>query len=266
MKRLYFIASTCLVMACATPQKVTAPVAPSSLVPNGKLWSSLFQQKAAEYKALCIQAYNIAQFRLDEAIQQPSPRPKAIISDIDETILDNSPYAVHQALGGKDYDFNTWLEWTGKSNADTLAGALTFFKYAASKNIAIFYISNRDEKERAGTLQNLRRFNFPFADDNHLLLRENTSGKEVRRQRVAANYDIVLLIGDNLSDFSDLFDKKTTAERAGNVQRLFAEFGNRFIVLPNANYGGWEDAIYGNRYDLDFLQKDSAIKANLKSF
>jgi predicted secreted acid phosphatase len=37
-------------------------------------------------------------------------------------------------------------------------------------------------------------------------------------------------------------------------------------VLPNANYGGWEEAVYGNTYNLTPAQKDSAIKSNLKSY
>ncbi len=255
-----------MLMACTATRKSSQPVANSHLVADGKLWSSLFQQKAAEYQALCLQAFNIARLRVDEALAGKSAKPRAIITDIDETFLDNSPYAVHQALQGKEYDTTSWYDWTAKGIADTLTGGLSFFRYAASRNIEIFYITNRDEREREGTLQNLRHFGFPFADNDHLILRQGSSSKETRRQKVAATHDIILLLGDNLSDFSVLFDKRTTAERAAGVQQVAAEFGKKFIVLPNANYGGWEDAVYGNRYDLLPLQKDSAIKANLKGY
>jgi 5'-nucleotidase (lipoprotein e(P4) family) len=266
MKRLYFIACLSLLIACAGSKQVFTSPSPASLVADGKLWSSLFQQKAAEYKALCIQAYNIARFRLDDALRQPSEKPKAIVSDIDETFLDNSPYAVHQALQGKDYDGTSWKEWTSKGIADTLPGALSFFNYAASRNVEIYYITNRKEAERQGTLQNLQLYHFPFADDQHLLLRKDAPGKEPRRQQVAAAHEIVLLLGDNLADFSPLFDtRKTTEERAATVQQLAVEFGKKFIVLPNANYGGWEDAIYGNTM-FTTPQKDSAVKSNLKGY
>jgi 5'-nucleotidase (lipoprotein e(P4) family) len=261
MKSLLIIISTSFLMACAGTKKA------SNLVPHGKLWSSLFQQKAAEYKALCLQAYNIAQFRLDEALKSPSAKPKAVITDIDETFLDNSPYAVHRALQGKDYDALSWQEWTDKGIADTLTGALNFFNYAASKNVEVFYITNRKEVERKGTLQNLQYYHFPFADEKHLVLRKDGSSKEQRRQDVAAGYDIVLLLGDNLADFSSLFDSpKTTGQRTAAVQQLAAEFGKKFIVLPNANYGGWEEAVYGNNFNLKPAQKDSAIKSNLKGY
>ena len=267
MKRLYVIACTLLLMACAGTKKATIPCIQSNLVPDGKLWSSLFQQKAAEYKALCIQAYNIATLRLEEAVRQSSAKPKAVITDIDETFLDNSPYAVNRALRGLDYDPISWQEWTAKGIADTLNGALSFFNYAAAKNVEVFYITNRKEKERQGTLQNLQYYHFPFADEQHLILRKDSSSKEPRRQQVAATYDIILLLGDNLADFSPLFDnRKTTEQRAANVQQLAAEFGKKFIVLPNANYGGWEEAVYGGNVNLNLVQKDSAIKNNLKGY
>jgi 5'-nucleotidase (lipoprotein e(P4) family) len=253
-------------MACAGSKQISTSSSTRSLSADGKLWSSLFHQKAAEYKALCIQAYNIALLRLDEALKQPSSKPRAIITDIDETFLDNSPYAVHQALQGKDYDPASWNEWSAKGTADTLTGALSFFNYAAAHNTEIFYITNRKEAERPGTLQNLQRYHFPFADEQHMILRKDVSSKEPRRLQVAATHEIVLLIGDNLADFSSLFDtRKTTKDRAAAVQELAAEFGKKFIVLPNANYGGWEEAIYGSTF-LNTPQKDSAIKSNLKGY
>lgn len=261
-----FIAFIILLAACKGTQKTSGQLSSSHLVADGKLWSSLFQQRAAEYQALCLQAFNIARLRTDQALQQPSAKPKAIITDIDETFLDNSPYAVHQALAGKDYEAASWYEWTAKGISDTLTGGLAFFSYAASKGIEIFYVTNREEPDRAGTLANLQRFRFPFADNQHLVLRKDVSTKEPRRQEIAHNYEIILLLGDNLADFSPLFDKKTEAERAQNVQSLATEFGKKFIVLPNANYGGWEDAIYLNKRDWSPAQKDSLIKAALKGY
>src|SRR5690606_29440798 len=153
---------------------------------GGKVWSSAFQQQAAEYKALCYQAFNIARLRLDEAIaKNTTGRPLAIVTDIDETILDNSPYAVKQSLLGKDFSQSTWEEWTSMGKADTMPGALSFFRYAASKNVVTFFITNRYDREAAGTLDNLKRFGFPFADEAHLLLRTGSSGKEERRRMAA---------------------------------------------------------------------------------
>ena len=267
MKRLYFCLCLVVLVACYEPTKL-ATTAPSSgsIAVDGKLWSSLFHQKSAEYKALCIQAYNIARLRLDNALAEGSAKPLAVITDIDETFLDNSPYAVSRALQGLDYDTTTWFDWTSKAIADSIPGSLGFFNYAASKNVEVFYVTNRKEKERAVTLQNLQRYGYPFADDRHLMPRQTSSSKEQRRQNIAATYNIVLLIGDNLADFSSVFDgRNSTEQRAGSVQQLAGEFGKKFIILPNINYGGWEDAVYGYR-PLEPAKKDSAIKSNLKSF
>ena len=139
-------------------------------------------------------------------------------------------------------------------------------KYAASKNIEIFYITNRDEKERAATLKNLQHFNLPNADEAHLLTRQTTSSKEVRRQQVMKNYEVLLLMGDNLADFSSLFDKKTEEERKINTDISAGEFGKKFIVFPNVNYGDWESSLYKYNYKLTQGQKDSVLKSVLKGY
>lgn len=254
--------------ACSTTKQATNKTvqASSSSVIGGKLFSLIFQQKAAEYKALCFQAYNLAHLRLDQYLQMPGNKPKAIITDIDETVLDNSKYGVHQALAGKDYDQNEWFNWSNRVEADTVPGAPTFFKYAASKGVTVFYITNRDEKERHNTILNLQKFGLPNADSLHLYPRQTTSGKESRRQQVMSDYDVIMLLGDNLADFSVLFDRKTMDERAQNVTQNSALFGDRFIVLPNPNYGDWESALYNYNYNLTPSQKDSIIRTVLKSY
>jgi 5'-nucleotidase (lipoprotein e(P4) family) len=258
-----------LLFACTAPKKSTTSqeIQPANIASDGKLFASLYQQRAAEYHALCLQAYNIARLRLDNLLitSSSAEKPKAIVTDIDETVLDNSPNEVHQDIRGKSFDPIEWKEWTSKAQADTVPGAFTFLKYAASKGIEIFYISNRDENDRTGTLQNLQRFSFPNADNAHLLLRQNTSGKEPRRQQVLAGHDIILLLGDNLSDFSALFDKKSYEERLRAAQQQAGEFGNRFIVLPNPVYGDWESALYQYK-PLTAAQKDSAIRQWLKTY
>ena len=237
----------------------------NSMVVNGKLFTALYQQKAAEYKALCFQAYNIAAIRVDQ-YQSKTSMPKAVITDIDETILDNSPNAVHQALLGNGYDPQAWYEWSLKSNADTVPGAPAFLKYAASKGIEVFYITNRLEQERQSTLANLRKYNFPNADEAHLFLKSTTSSKETRRQQISSTHEIIMLVGDNLGDFSSLFDKKSPADRNTNTELSINDFGNRFIVLPNPGYGDWEGALLNYNYKFTSAQKDSVYKSVLKSY
>lgn len=255
------------IIACSSSKhSTTVSSSSSSVVVDGKLWASLYQQRAGEYKALCLQAFNMAKLRIDELSKQIPIRARAIVTDIDETFLDNSPYAVHQSLQNKDYEAATWMEWTAKGQADTLSGALDFFRYASSKGFTIYYITNREEAERKGTLQNLQNFGFPQADNDHLIMRQTVSSKETRRQQVAAKYDIVMLLGDNLADFSAVFDKRTTEDRNAQVQAMRDEFGKKFIVLPNPGYGGWEDAIYQNKREWTAAQKDSLVRSAVKNY
>lgn len=233
---------------------------------NGKVYSALWQQNAAEFRALCYQAYNVATEIVKEKSSMQHLRPIAIVTDIDETFLDNSPYAVTQALKGKEFDQQSWLDWTSKGEAVAFPGSVEFFNYAASRNVAVFYISNRNENDWPGTIKNLKNLGFPFADDDHVLLMKDTSNKEERRKQVLDQYEIFLLLGDNLSDFSEIFYHKSQAERNRLTDEHAAEFGKRFIVLPNSGYGDWESFMPGYNSKLSPAQRDSVILKNVKGY
>lgn len=233
---------------------------------NGKVYSALWQQNAAEFKALCYQAYNIATEIVKEKSSMQHLRPIAIVTDIDETFLDNSPYAVTQALKGKEFDQQSWHDWTSKGEAVAFPGSVEFFNYAASRNVVVFYISNRNENDRPGTIKNLKNLGFPYADDDHVLLMKDTSNKEERRKQVLEQYEIFLLLGDNLSDFSEIFYHKSQADRNRLTDEHAVEFGKRFIVLPNSGYGEWESFIPGYNSKLSPAQKDSVILKNVKGY
>jgi 5'-nucleotidase (lipoprotein e(P4) family) len=122
------------------------------------------------------------------------------------------------------------------------------------------------EAERESTLKNLQQFNCPDAVTDHLLMKKETSGKESRRQIVAQSYEIVLLLGDNLSDFTAVFDRKISNERNQAAKDNASLFGDRFIVLPNAIYGDWEPALYNYDRALPEAKKDSIIKQQLRTY
>ena len=263
---IFILISFSGMVACRVQKISSGTNHAQSMVIQGPLWGAMWQQKAAEYKALCYQAYNIASLRLDAILLQPHTKPLAIVTDIDETILDNSPYAVHQAFRNLGYSDETWMQWTARTECDTIPGSLSFLKYASSKGVQVFYITNRLEAERSPTLKDLQRWNFPDATNDHLFLKQTTSGKEQRRSIVAQNHEIVLLLGDNLSDFSPIFDKQPFEKRNMAVTNNAVYFGARFIVLPNATYGDWEGALYNFDYNLTPEQKDSIIKLQLRTY
>jgi len=231
--------------------------------------SVLWQQNAAEYKALTYQSYFLARLQLDKVLTKMTSQNTnlAVVTDIDETVLDNSPFNGKLIELDKPFSKDLWLEWGNLSTADTIPGALEFFNYAVDRGVEIFYISNRYMEQQAATIKNLRKFGFPFADKAHVLLKDKTSAKESRRQKVTKKYQIVLLLGDNLSDFSSIFDKQGTKRRNALVDSLRYAFGSRFIVFPNPMYGDWESkGIYEGRYDWKPGQPDSIRFSKIQTY
>ena len=245
-----------LLITTACEQKL---VSDKTQVNNDKLLiATLYHQKSAERDALCLQAYNVAKRNLDIILKQnPDPSKLAIVLDLDETVLDNSPYEAKSILDNLSYPVG-WDEWMHDASATALPGAVEFLKYTKSVGVNIFYITNRKEKYREATLANLQKLDIAPAAEANLLLRTDESSKEPRRQTVLENYEIIMLFGDNLADFSKVFDgEKTTAERATLVEDLKNDFGKRFIVFPNTMYGDWLNAVI----DYDFkLSPEGKIK------
>lgn len=101
--------------------------------------------------------------------------------------------------------------------------------------------------------------------DETVVVRADVASKEPRRQKISEHYRIVLLCGDNLADFSNVFEGKTTDERAAAVDAARLKFGTQFIVLPNAMYGDWENAVYGYNSRLSEEEKAARRKAALKT-
>lgn len=255
-----------LSISCKVQRNVSSNPASPSLVTQGPLWGAVWQQKASEYKALCFQAYNTAKWQLDILLKESHDKPLAVVTDIDETVLDNSPYQVNSSLKNEEYSDSSWMVWTKRVECDTVPGGLSFFQYAKSKGVSVFYITNRLEAEREQTLKELQRWNFPDATNDHLILKTAGSGKGPRRDIVSAKYNIIMLFGDNLSDFSSVFDKKPQNERDSQTRDNAAMFGSKFIVLPNAMYGDWEGALYNYQHALPVHKKDSIIISGAKKY
>ncbi len=228
--------------------------------------ATLYLQTAAEARALRYQAFNLATLRLKQALAKKHFTKKpAVILDIDETILDNSPYEAYLIKTGKSFP-QGWKAWVNSAQAAALSGAKSFLTFADQKGVDIFYVSNRRIKFLQSTMQNLRKAHFPQVSKDHILLRTDTSSKEARRQTIAKTHHIVLLLGDNLNDFARVFEKKSITQRFAVTDSLQTHFGADFIVLPNPMYGDWEGAIYRYHWQMTEAQKDSARKAALRAF
>ena len=241
------IVSTYFVTVTTTAQQSTPPTVNNDY----QIGATLFMQKSAEYRALCYQAFYWARRTLEDDQKQAKKLPKmerkmprAVVVDIDETVLDNSPAQVYGIKNQTLFNAKDWYAWGEMRKAKAIPGAVEFANYAKSKNVRIFYVSNRDEVQKAATIDNLKAVGFPDVSEENVLLRQKESTKEPRRRSISEKYRIVILMGDNLNDLSTAYEQKTVADRFAAVDADKALYGSRFIVLPNAMYGEWETAVY----------------------
>lgn len=266
--RIIFVTLTCSLTTFSQTAAPTAQQQADNVYQEGAV---LWTQSSGEARALAYQAFTLARMMLDRDLQvnRRNRIRRAIIVDADETVLDNSRYQATLLKNRQNYDARTWTEWVKRAEAEALPGAVEFLRYAASRSVRVFYITNRNLEEKEATAANLKKLGFPDVNDQTLLVRTDTktSSKESRRQSVDAKFRIVLLMGDNLNDFAEIFQQsKTVADRLAAVERNKAQFGKRFIVLPNVMYGDWESAVYDYNFKLTEEEKAARRKSQLRTY
>lgn len=246
------------------PAKVEPPK--PATVPNDSLNAVLWLQTSVEYDASTLQAFALAKTQLDRALTEKTwtaaleqqnaldiaDKPPAIIVDVDETVLDNSAYQARLIKDNATFKPDTWNAWCKERKATPVPGAIDFVQYAAYKGVTIFYVTNRDKEVEDATQQNLDAHGFPFKEGEDTLLTKNekpewnSSDKTTRREFIAQNYRILLLVGDNFGDFVGKEYKTSVAERDSFANQHKDKWGTRWIMLPNPLYGSWEAALYGH--------------------
>jgi acid phosphatase len=247
-------------LALAFVPAMNAQTAASMDALNATAW----MQTSVEYRALTLQAWRSARVTLPRALKSRQwtaaleqtgkykKLPPAIIVDVDETVLDNSPGQARFLLEGNGrYDRDVWMKWTAEKRARAVPGAAEFLSEAAAKGVTVFYVTNRAASEAGDTKANLVAQGFPWKDmaagdigDTLLLSGEKpewTSDKSTRRAVVARHYRILFLGGDDMNDFFPA--RLTPVERASKAAAYEKWWGERWIILPNAMYGSWEDAL-----------------------
>lgn len=218
---------------------------------NSLLWALAWKQTAAEYFALCHQAYNLARLRVDGALadRHPGDRPLAVITDIDDTILHARSYWGHLVNQGLDFfDDAIWDEWLPHNLVTAAPGSLDFFRYCEEREVEVFYVTNRDQGERTFefALAQLQHLRFPFADEDHLYVFRDTSNKTPAREEIEARYRIAVMLGDNLNDYRRDYYVRGVDERMALMERDRDHWGRDFILLPNPTDGHWVRAIFGD--------------------
>ena len=73
-----------------------------------------WHKNSAEFKALCLQAYNVATKNLDIELSKKHDKPLAIIADIDETILNNTTYNEWLIKENESFNQENWTKWVNR--------------------------------------------------------------------------------------------------------------------------------------------------------
>ncbi|MFL2718903.1 MAG: 5'-nucleotidase, lipoprotein e(P4) family [Gammaproteobacteria bacterium] len=222
----------------------------------------LFVQTSPEFAANNIQTYKIATSKIDIALNDKnwtaaleqgtnfSDKPPAIIVDVDETVLDNSAHQARAILGGFSYPTG-WLEWGNEVSAPAVAGVKDFLNYADSKGVTIFYVTNRVSELRKATIENIIKLGLPFDERANPLMMKGENGwgseKTSRRKLIAEKYRIILMAGDQITDFISLEESSVSMDARLQLSSKYEEmWGEKWFMITNPMYGKWEGAIYNN--------------------
>lgn len=250
--------------ACATnPQPAaTAPLAPA--VPTGiqylygsgeaaaasqQTWRSIVAYVARQVAATPENSVVLApNATLDAPKWVPcGTKPKAAVFDVDETVLLNSGFEYDESLHpGRAYDEKRWQAWerTGVTKVAPTPGSVRALGVIRQMGVTVVFNSNRSAANADTTRAAIEGAGLgPAVHGETLYLSGDDamgSKKDGRRARIAAKYCVVAMGGDQLGDFSDLFNAglNPAARRAAVLREpLITTFGAGWFTLPNPAYG-----------------------------
>jgi 5'-nucleotidase (lipoprotein e(P4) family) len=254
------IAAAYCASKCATPTQTPQPDNIAGHMPD-RLNSILWIQTSAEYQMVATQSYLLAKLFLDrgledsswtaavEQLEDYSQLPPAIIVDVDETVLDNSPYYARLEHAGEYWDDDLWNNWVLEMHASDVPGSVEFLRYAQSKGVMVFYVTNRSREHEQATRSNLLSLGLPISDQVDTILTRGEKGnwdfdKTNRRSYVAEQYRIILIIGDDANDFIAVTNNYTPEQ----ITKMINKYREKWIVIPNPIYGSWEFALYSDKF------------------
>jgi 5'-nucleotidase (lipoprotein e(P4) family) len=255
-----FLALSAAVIAFSTSAAQAQEPAASDL-----LLATLWMQRSVEFKANALSIYELGRIRLDQALAEknwtaaPAEQkgdyqnlPPAVVLDIDETAMDNSAYQVWMMENNQSFSTKTWDQFCAAQISTAIPGAVEFTKYAESKGVKIFYITNRGANTEKDTRENMAKLGFPIGGNVDTFLMQNEkpdwgSAKGTRRAVIAKDYRILLSFGDNFGDFDDRY-RGSEADRLKAFEENRARWGREWLVIANPTYGSFDTAPFGHDF------------------
>lgn len=184
----------------------------------------------------------------DPAMVPCGDKPLAVVLDVDETALQNLGFEYDDAMHqGRAYDQERWNRWerTGADAVLAMPGAAAALQSMRNNGVTVIFNSNRLAANAAQTEAALDHAGLGPAVHGETLYLQNDvapgSGKDPRRAAIAAHYCVIAMAGDQLGDFSDLFNARTLSvpdrRRYATSPPFSALWGQGWFVLSNPVYG-----------------------------
>ena len=244
--------------------------------------ASSWMHNAVEYEYINKSTYTAAKTALIRALEDTSVSasleqeetggyenlPPAVILDLDETVINNGPFQGYMVKNKENYNPELWKKWSDLKDAKPLAGAIDFLDFAIANGVTPIYVSNRIAAEEDNTIENLKTIGISTTREQVLLKNEHedwTSDKRTRREHVARQYRILLLLGDDLNDFVSVKGLNTNDRNEKSLPYI-NNFGDKWFILPNPSYGSWEPAVYGGHYPGEYGKEHKMRVDSLKTF
>ncbi len=260
------------IVSAITPFLVLAGCAHTEYDPNND--SGIFWVKdSAEYQAVSMQIYSqatadIATFVADtswtampDQIVDPQ-LPPAIILDIDQTMVSGAEF---QLIYERPYSNERRDAWSQENTATAVPGVTEFVAAAKNAGVETFFVTNRPCEQRESdpepcpqfqtTLDDLREIGIEVSANQLSLSGQQADWdreKLVRRKLIAESYRVIMLIGDDLSDFVPCARIKvmatchapaTTESRNADMQKYQLYWGHGWYILPNPMHGSWTSVL-----------------------
>ena len=254
----------------------TSPKVPAQSLQHNNMYSTLWVQTSAEYKANALQTFRNAKMQLAAAKADTDWRamleqsgnatelPPAIVLDVDETVLDNSPFQAMMVKTNTSFNLPAWDNWIALAQAKAVPGAVDFINAALEQGIEVIYLTNRECSMRQGndstcpqvadTANNLRAVGITSVNDELVLLKSGQAGwgseKQSRREYLADKYRVLMLFGDDFGDFLPNVKKNITHERRAELVDEYQHYwGTKWFALTNPTYGSWQGVLQGEKSD-----------------
>ena len=203
-----------------------------------------WMRDSEEFSALTTQIWLDAEDSVRAHTGRRARQPWTVVLDIDETVLDNTPYFLELAAYNRPFDWPSWDAWCARKTAEPVPGAPAFLAAVRESGGRVAFVSNRHERTREVTVANLQAHGLWDPNDRMCLLTDDEAyTKRERRRQIregdgpcgwqGESVNVVLYAGDTMADLPE------ADEDGGRLEQL----GTRTFVLPNPSYGSWEHGV-----------------------